>query len=89
MKPGLRDAGIAAKNMELVATLGKPEGFFDPKAPAGDDDSGRAAREAIGGAEASSRHRHLRRRIRDPAARQLPRRAGGCRRPAAVVAAAA
>ena len=36
LKPGLRDAGIAAKNMELVATLGKPEGFFDPKSPAGD-----------------------------------------------------
>jgi hypothetical protein len=36
LKPGLRDAGVAARNMELVATLGKPEGFFDPKAPAGD-----------------------------------------------------
>ena len=36
LKPGLRDAGIAAKNMELVSTLGKPEGFFDPKAPGGD-----------------------------------------------------
>ncbi len=36
LKPGLRDAGIAAKNMELVSTLGKPEGFFDPKVPAGD-----------------------------------------------------
>ena len=35
LKPGLRDAGIAARNLELVATLPKPEGFFDPKAPAG------------------------------------------------------
>ena len=35
LKPGLRDAGEAASNMELVATLPKPEGFFDPKAPAG------------------------------------------------------
>ncbi len=36
LKPGLRDAGQAARNMELVASLPKPEGFFDPKAPAGE-----------------------------------------------------
>jgi hypothetical protein len=35
LKPGLRDAGEAAKNMERIANLPKPEGFFDPKAPAG------------------------------------------------------
>ena len=35
LKAGLRDAGEAAKNMERVATLPKPEGFFDPKAPGG------------------------------------------------------
>jgi hypothetical protein len=35
LKPGLKDAGHAARNMEVVATLPKPEGFFDPKAPAG------------------------------------------------------
>jgi len=35
LKPGLKDAGIAAKNMELVATLFRPEGFFDPKNPGG------------------------------------------------------
>jgi hypothetical protein len=35
LKPGLRDAGTAARNMELVANLPKPEGFFDPEAPAG------------------------------------------------------
>jgi hypothetical protein len=35
LKPGLRDAGEAAKNMERIATLPKPEGFFDPKAPGG------------------------------------------------------
>ena len=32
---GFRDAGIAARNIELIASLPKPEGFFDPKAPAG------------------------------------------------------
>ena len=32
---GLRDAGTAAKNMELLSNLPKPEGFFDPEAPAG------------------------------------------------------
>ena len=36
LKPGLRTAGQAARNMELVASLAKPEGFFDPKAPEGE-----------------------------------------------------
>ncbi len=36
LKAGLRDAGKAARNMELVAALPKPPGFFDPKAPAGE-----------------------------------------------------
>src|SRR5213592_3952416 len=35
LKAGLRDAGQAARNMELIAALPKPEGFFDPKAPGG------------------------------------------------------
>src|SRR2546427_6310563 len=35
LKPGLRDAGEAARNMERIASLPKPEGFFDPKAPGG------------------------------------------------------
>ena len=35
LKPGYMDAGEAAKNLEKVATLPKPEGFFDPAAPAG------------------------------------------------------
>jgi LVIVD repeat-containing protein len=36
LKAGLRDAGQAARNMELVATVFKPQGFFDPKTPAGE-----------------------------------------------------
>src|SRR6185295_5707032 len=35
LKPGFKDAGEAAKNMERIATMPKPDGFFDPKAPAG------------------------------------------------------
>jgi hypothetical protein len=35
LKAGLHDAGTAARNMELVSSLPKPQGFFDPKAPAG------------------------------------------------------
>jgi len=35
LKPGLHDAGEGAWNMERVAGMPKPEGFFDPKAPAG------------------------------------------------------
>ena len=31
---GFRDAGEAAHNMELVVNLPKPDGFFDPEAPA-------------------------------------------------------
>jgi hypothetical protein len=36
LKAGLHDAGSAAQNMELVATMPKPAGFFDPKKPAGE-----------------------------------------------------
>jgi hypothetical protein len=35
LKSGLHDAGEAAWNLERVVNLPKPEGFFDPKAPAG------------------------------------------------------
>ena len=35
LKAGLRDAGVAARNMELVKSIPKPEGFFDPKSPLG------------------------------------------------------
>jgi hypothetical protein len=36
LKPGLKDAGQAARGLELVSSLAKPEGFFDPKAPEGE-----------------------------------------------------
>ncbi|HEY7820223.1 MAG TPA: DUF305 domain-containing protein, partial [Vicinamibacteria bacterium] len=35
LKAGFRDAGEAAWNLEKVATLENPRGFFDPQAPAG------------------------------------------------------
>ena len=35
LKPGLGDAGVAARHLELVASVPKPDGFFDPAAPAG------------------------------------------------------
>ena len=35
LKPGFRDAEVAAWNLDLVSTLPKPAGFFDPAAPAG------------------------------------------------------
>src|SRR5256712_718551 len=35
LKAGLRDAGEAVRNMERIASMPKPEGFFDPKAPGG------------------------------------------------------
>ena len=33
LKPGLTDAGIAIKNLKLVASLAKPAGFVDPNNP--------------------------------------------------------
>jgi uncharacterized protein (DUF305 family) len=35
LSPGFEDAGQAIMNMELVATLPKPPGFYDPQNPAG------------------------------------------------------
>jgi hypothetical protein len=35
LKPGFKDAGQAARHMELVSSMAKPEGFFDAKDPAG------------------------------------------------------
>jgi hypothetical protein len=35
LKPGLRDAGVAARGMELVSKRPRPEGFFYPRNPAG------------------------------------------------------
>ena len=31
LKAGIRDAGQAIRNLELVASLPKPDGFFDPQ----------------------------------------------------------
>jgi hypothetical protein len=36
LKPGLRDAGKVSRHLELVASMPKPPGFFDPNAPAGE-----------------------------------------------------
>ena len=36
LKAGLKNAGQVARHMQLVTTLPKPEGFFDPKQPAGE-----------------------------------------------------
>ena len=36
LEPGLYDAGVAARHMELTATLPRPKGFFDPREFAGD-----------------------------------------------------
>jgi hypothetical protein len=35
LKPGYKDAGVAALGMELVSTRPRPEGFFDPRNPSG------------------------------------------------------
>jgi hypothetical protein len=36
LAPGFRTAGEAARNMQRVASLPKPDGFFDPKIPTGE-----------------------------------------------------
>jgi len=49
LSPGFEDAGQAIMNLELVATLPKPPGFFDPQNPSGlppalpDEDSDESA----------------------------------------------
>ena len=52
LQPGFEDAGQAMLNLELVASLPRPPGFFDPENPADlppepppDDDAGEAAGE--------------------------------------------
>ena len=35
LAPGFRDAGVAASNLRLAASLPKPAGFYDPENPAG------------------------------------------------------
>jgi hypothetical protein len=35
LKPGYQDAGVAARNMELLVNLPRPKGFFDPEVGAG------------------------------------------------------
>ncbi len=36
LKGGYKDAAVAARGMELVSSRPRPDGFFDPKQPAGD-----------------------------------------------------
>jgi hypothetical protein len=54
LKPGLHDAGEAARNMERISNLPKPEGFFDPKAPAGNPAAPERAANAPSGAPAAA-----------------------------------
>ncbi len=35
LAPGFRNASVAARNLELIASVPKPPGFFDPAAPSG------------------------------------------------------
>jgi hypothetical protein len=51
LKPGLRDAGETARHIQKIASLPKPKGFFDPKAPAGDAMAPERKRPATGGPE--------------------------------------
>jgi len=57
LEPGLHDAGMAISNLERLASLPKPDGFFDPENPAGVPleqllEDARAEDEAAGDAEA-------------------------------------
>ena len=49
LKPGYRDAGHAIKNMELVASVPKPERFEPPAAPPAPHANGSAAAPSTGG----------------------------------------
>ena len=50
LKAGLRDAGKAARHMELVANVPKPQGFFDPGMPSGEPTPSEAEESASEGA---------------------------------------
>jgi hypothetical protein len=39
LKPGYRDAGVAVRNLELVSSMPRPEGFYDRSQPAGEASS--------------------------------------------------
>src|SRR5712691_7167593 len=54
LKAGLRDAGEAASNLERIASLPKPDGFFDPKAPGGNPSPPEPAPNAPAGAPGAS-----------------------------------
>ena len=54
LKAGLHDAGVAVRNLELVAHLPKPPGFFDEKAPAGNPIPPERPANATPGAPASN-----------------------------------
>ena len=54
LKAGFRDAGVAARGLQLISTLPKPEGFFDPKEPAGPAAQPPAASPPAGAAAAAA-----------------------------------
>ena len=54
LKGGLRDAGRAIWNLELVTSLPKPDGFFDPKQPAGPPTPPERAQNQSAGSQDSS-----------------------------------
>ena len=54
LKAGFRDAGQVARHLELVSTMPKPSGFFDPKAPAGSPAAPRTGRRGGGAANAAA-----------------------------------
>ena len=54
LKPGLKNAGVAAKNMELIASLPRPAGFFDPSLPTGDPTEPEKPEAKAGSAEAAA-----------------------------------
>jgi hypothetical protein len=54
LKPGFHNAGEAILNMEKIASLPKPQGFFDPKMPKGEPTPPERPRPASGSAPATS-----------------------------------
>ena len=54
LKPGFRNAGEVARGLELVSTMPKPQGFFDPKAPAGSPTPPRTGRGGGAGGNAAA-----------------------------------
>ncbi len=74
LKPGLRDAGEAARHMKKIASLPQPAGFFDPKNPAGEAVPPERTRKPASGSTAKEEDEEEEKEAEKPGAKPAPSR---------------